>query len=108
MCTIPVFTLSRSYKGVLIYAGRWARFLEFSFIGDIILASFDLVRFDFYLGSLLESCATIWVPSTMLFAKDRKSTRLNSSHVSISYAVFCLKKKKRRSISTKTICDIRI
>src|SRR6266513_3618723 len=27
---------------------------------------------------------------------DRKSTRLNSSHVSISYAVFCLKKKKHR------------
>src|SRR5690349_22332286 len=28
---------------------------------------------------------------------DRKSTRLNSSHVEISYAVFCLKKKKKRS-----------
>src|SRR5690606_40170880 len=28
---------------------------------------------------------------------DRKSTRLNSSHVKISYAVFCLKKKKKRS-----------
>src|SRR5690554_7567338 len=28
------------------------------------------------------------------FYKDRKSTRLNSSHVRISYAVFCLKKKK--------------
>src|SRR5437868_12735930 len=27
--------------------------------------------------------------------RDRKSTRLNSSHVSISYAVFCLKKKKK-------------
>src|SRR5699024_11756957 len=27
--------------------------------------------------------------------KDRKSTRLNSSHVSISYAVFCLKKKRQ-------------
>src|SRR5437773_3820207 len=27
---------------------------------------------------------------------DRKSTRLNSSHITISYAVFCLKKKKRR------------
>src|SRR5690625_6632261 len=27
--------------------------------------------------------------------EDRKSTRLNSSHVAISYAVFCLKKKKR-------------
>src|SRR5699024_12255236 len=30
------------------------------------------------------------------FMKDRKSTRLNSSHVSISYAVFCLKKKKHQ------------
>src|SRR5690606_40531390 len=29
-----------------------------------------------------------------LAAEDRKSTRLNSSHVKISYAVFCLKKKK--------------
>src|SRR5699024_12472391 len=29
------------------------------------------------------------------YAQDRKSTRLNSSHVSISYAVFCLKKKKK-------------
>src|SRR5439155_15081565 len=29
--------------------------------------------------------------------KDRKSTRLNSSHVAISYAVFCLKKKKTRT-----------
>src|SRR5699024_11550128 len=30
--------------------------------------------------------------------QDRKSTRLNSSHVSISYAVFCLKKKKKTYI----------
>src|SRR5690242_21487734 len=30
---------------------------------------------------------------------DRKSTRLNSSHMSISYAVFCLKKKKKKQIS---------
>src|SRR5690625_6551939 len=29
-----------------------------------------------------------------LIGRDRKSTRLNSSHVAISYAVFCLKKKK--------------
>src|SRR3712207_9022252 len=29
---------------------------------------------------------------------DRKSTRLNSSHANISYAVFCLKKKKRESV----------
>src|ERR1022692_4981220 len=31
---------------------------------------------------------------------DRKSTRLNSSHLVISYAVFCLKKKTKNSIST--------
>src|SRR3712207_7359100 len=30
----------------------------------------------------------------LYLAKDRKSTRLNSSHANISYAVFCLKKKK--------------
>src|SRR5438477_3083272 len=29
-------------------------------------------------------------------SRDRKSTRLNSSHMSISYAVFCLKKKKKK------------
>src|SRR3712207_8435373 len=31
-------------------------------------------------------------------AQDRKSTRLNSSHANISYAVFCLKKKKKTNI----------
>src|SRR5689334_23436709 len=34
---------------------------------------------------------------------DRKSTRLNSSHSSISYAVFCLKKKKKRIKKNKTV-----
>src|SRR5690625_5876598 len=33
-------------------------------------------------------------------AVDRKSTRLNSSHVAISYAVFCLKKKKKTTNTT--------
>src|SRR5699024_11304103 len=37
--------------------------------------------------------------------KDRKSTRLNSSHVSISYAVFCLKKKNKRRFSYGTFDD---
>src|SRR3712207_8844347 len=32
--------------------------------------------------------------------EDRKSTRLNSSHANISYAVFCLKKKKKQSYET--------
>src|SRR5690242_19210085 len=41
------------------------------------------------------------------FLADRKSTRLNSSHMSISYAVFCLKKKKKKNklqtIKTKNV-----
>src|SRR3712207_7286540 len=35
--------------------------------------------------------------NTEFFRADRKSTRLNSSHANISYAVFCLKKKKKVS-----------
>src|SRR2546426_8736319 len=35
---------------------------------------------------------------------DRKSTRLNSSHLVISYAVFCLKKKKKKKIQTAESC----
>src|SRR5207245_4624970 len=39
------------------------------------------------------SIVQLWFPRLEL--QDRKSTRLNSSHGSISYAVFCLKKKKK-------------
>src|SRR5690606_14760385 len=41
-----------------------------------------------------DSFTAEWGPGPVV-EKDRKSTRLNSSHVKISYAVFCLKKKKR-------------
>src|SRR5204863_9244434 len=43
---------------------------------------------------LLSRCMTM--TGRPLFREDRKSTRLNSSHVEISYAVFCLKKKKNK------------
>src|SRR5438874_5986107 len=39
--------------------------------------------------------------------EDRKSTRLNSSHVEISYAVFCLKKKKKRKYTDYTATILR-
>src|ERR1035441_10764571 len=38
---------------------------------------------------------------------DRKSTRLNSSHLGISYAVFCLKKKKKTYTSMRALCAYR-
>src|SRR2546427_7921262 len=43
-------------------------------------------------GSLIRRLTTYRAESTV----DRKSTRLNSSHSQISYAVFCLKKKKKK------------
>src|SRR5258707_8199593 len=39
-------------------------------------------------------------------SKDRKSTRLNSSHANISYAVFCLKKKKKIYAQIKSVTYI--
>src|SRR5690349_15718444 len=47
-----------------------------------------------YLAFLAEDLFSGVVAAEGLFEVDRKSTRLNSSHVEISYAVFCLKKKK--------------
>src|SRR5205809_6190114 len=45
-------------------------------------------------------------PSSSITARDRKSTRLNSSHGYISYAVFCLKKKKKKNIQKSPIKPI--
>src|SRR5699024_12690287 len=44
--------------------------------------------------SAIDGLNTLVRGQKLPIAEDRKSTRLNSSHVSISYAVFCLKKKK--------------
>src|SRR5438045_6076735 len=43
-------------------------------------------------------------PVVRVVLTDRKSTRLNSSHLGISYAVFCLKKKKTTPISREQQC----
>src|SRR2546427_9877664 len=57
----------------------------------------DAVRVEAALDTLLHGTGV---------APDRKSTRLNSSHSQISYAVFCLKKKK--NINTRTSTSISI
>src|SRR2546427_9480479 len=51
-------------------------------------------------GCTPESCAFRNL-YTDLLAADRKSTRLNSSHSQISYAVFCLKKKKKTPVASQ-------
>src|SRR5438034_5522409 len=47
-----------------------------------------------------EAATAFWKCKTVV---DRKSTRLNSSHTVISYAVFCLKKKKRQNITRRHV-----
>src|SRR2546426_9366177 len=61
-----------------------------SFMQRRALLGFITVSF-FFLAALLCKSSVIPLP-----LRDRKSTRLNSSHLVISYAVFCLKKKKKK------------
>src|SRR5256885_10130664 len=78
----PYTTLFRSDKNPwdVKYAGGWQRHLEHSRLYSPTGHNASLTK---------RRCAPD-VPSSA----DRKSTRLNSSHLVISYAVFCLKKKK--------------
>src|SRR5690625_7095735 len=76
----------------------------FAFALVIVLAGYAALTAD-PAGVDLEAVAATqedlasphWLLSAFLHVsfKDRKSTRLNSSHVAISYAVFCLKKKRQ-------------
>src|SRR3712207_8774706 len=50
--------------------------------------------------NLLKSDANVDLVHFTILRPDRKSTRLNSSHANISYAVFCLKKKKKKTVQT--------
>src|SRR2546426_4767173 len=58
------------------------------------------------IGSIGPKGLWTWTTSKHLAAKrDRKSTRLNSSHLVISYAVFCLKKKKQMYVHESASLD---
>src|SRR2546426_6168094 len=76
----PYTTLFRSIPG-LAFSGLIMT--EVAFYPAVVLAAFALARAS--------------------ANADRKSTRLNSSHLVISYAVFCLKKKKKEEI----LCAVR-
>src|SRR5699024_11402008 len=64
------------------------------------LPSLSACRFFFPVNNVIHLLVEFCLPfqhGIEVIGLDRKSTRLNSSHVSISYAVFCLKKKKNRN-----------
>src|SRR5256885_7334079 len=52
----------------------------------------------------------VWAAATGIVVRDRKSIRLNSSHLVISYAVFCLKKKKNKhnNLASGAITPLRV
>src|SRR3712207_8611305 len=51
------------------------------------------VKSPILIADAKHTMSDIWVTISVIAGLDRKSTRLNSSHANISYAVFCLKKK---------------
>src|SRR5690606_41666616 len=86
---LPVFLLycSGDHRDLHSFPTRRSSDLEFFVaLGSVILLS--VVVFADVLKPIIVRDEAYW-------EADRKSTRLNSSHVKISYAVFCLKKKKQ-------------
>src|SRR3712207_7000038 len=81
--------LARPVRRSTVLVGKWLGLVAFG-SGFVVLAG---------LAQFLVVWATVgyWPPDPAGgLALDRKSTRLNSSHANISYAVFCLKKKKKQ------------
>src|SRR3712207_7259644 len=75
----PYTTLFRSPCAAIVFPVSWAAVINCSQVTGWLMSSPACSATDFRYQS-----------------RDRKSTRLNSSHANISYAVFCLKKKKQR------------
>src|SRR2546422_7086244 len=89
----PYTTLFRSLSGAMSRWSPWLTELQPEFFVEIspeLAAEKGIGNTDWIAVS---------TPRGRIRAKDRKSTRLNSSHGYISYAVFCLKKKKNTRIA---------
>src|SRR5699024_11491475 len=79
---VPIVILGNGPFIAFVYAMATIGLMELTRMRQIAFFSFPSIVAAVLLWLLL-------VPSTAIITRDRKSTRLNSSHVSISYAVFC-------------------
>src|SRR5437868_14440488 len=83
---------------------RYLQKLGVTVITGTMLKEYDGKTAILQNGETIETTMVIWAAGVKgnipegIDRGDRKSTRLNSSHVSISYAVFCLKKKTRQEM----------
>src|SRR3712207_7618656 len=91
----PYTTLFRSlFRRLAVFAGGWT--LE---AAEAICAGDGIDR-----DEVLDGLARLVAKSLVQAEEDRKSTRLNSSHANISYAVFCLKKKNHSFLLCLACC----
>src|SRR2546430_10532500 len=93
-----------SIAGILTLVGGWLLYNNAAQrkLGSTLVLVFSILSMNFiglilgliggFLGYTYKTGAS--TTNTSSSSRDRKSTRLNSSHSQISYAVFCLKKKK--------------
>src|SRR4051794_41679636 len=84
----------KAKMGALLVVGDGPEVLNICSGGFLLDAAFSPQRLS-ELAKMDGAIILAGDASRIARAKDRKSTRLNSSHPSISYAVFCLKKKKQ-------------
>src|SRR5256886_8296071 len=91
-CALPIFCVERGYDGIIVsnHGGRTL---------DYVPSTLEVLP---EIVGAVGGRIPVLVDSG--FRRDRKSTRLNSSHSQISYAVFCLKKKKLL-IAVRTVYD---
>src|SRR5690606_29725149 len=88
-------------SGTTLSAARREHLLELAHQWNAVIIDDDPYGLLRFAGEELPSFQTLSPADPLLFSVDRKSTRLNSSHVKISYAVFCLKKNKAYSLYTQ-------
>src|SRR5690606_41578728 len=92
--TTAIYTLSLHDALPISKAGKIGRCSEGEL--DIGMPALEAVHQLLQEERLRQVIHRHWTQAAQRIDIDRKSTRLNSSHVKISYAVFCLKKKKKK------------
>src|SRR5690349_23072116 len=91
----PYTTLFRSLRALDDACRQPGELGDVDAVAPVRGAVGDLVQEHDAVPPLLHGDVRVREPRQLVRELDRKSTRLNSSHVEISYAVFCLKKKKK-------------
>src|SRR2546430_8702937 len=89
-----LFPYTTLFRSALILSGQTGTDFYLMYFLVIIISAFSQE-----LNKIIFSTVLItFIYGLTLLTTDRKSTRLNSSHSQISYAVFCLKKKNRKDV----------